>query len=115
MKTTAVFLLACWIIAAADTKAQDTYDPIRSQHLRDSAWRQLVSYDYYCWAFEWDSIYLDRWTSWTCEAIHEREDYRRAKEEARLRKRTEEDDAAFPEYTRAKKRKSKIELTERHN
>ena len=114
MKTTAVFLLACFLLAESDVKAQIKYDSIRSKHLRDSAWDDLHSYDYYGWAFEWDSMYLVRWTSWSCEAINEREDTRRAKEEARLRKRTEEDDAAFPEYTKAKNRKSKKELTERH-
>jgi hypothetical protein len=102
MKTQAVLSLT-FLLSAAQVNAQLPYDSARYQHLKDSAWTELRSYDYYGWAFEWDSMYLLRWSSWTCVGIHEREDMRRAKEESRLRKRNEEDDEAFPEYNETKK------------
>jgi hypothetical protein len=112
MKTLSTFFIACFLVSAANLKAQDTYDSVRSKHLRDSAWHELVSYDYYGWAFQWDSIYLVRWTSWTCSDINERE--RRANEDIYLRKRFDEISAPFPEYLKSRKAKSKIDLTERH-
>ena len=102
MKTLPAFLIAASFLAAAEVQAQTQYDSARFIHLSDSAWHELRSYDWYCWAFQWDSIFLVRWTSWTCADINEREDTRRAKEEARLRKKNGEDDAAFPEYNGTK-------------
>ena len=114
MKTLAAFLIAASFLAYAEVQAQAQYDSVRFQHLSDSAWHELRSYDYYGWAFQWDSIFLVRWTSWSCDDIHEREDQRRAREDARLRKQFEEINAPFPEYTNTKKRKTKNELTDGH-
>jgi hypothetical protein len=113
MKTLPAFLIAASFLAAAEIQAQAPFDSVRFQHQMDSAWYELRSYDFYGWAFQWDSIFMVRWTSWTCDDIHDREDERRASEDAYLRKRFEETSAPFPEYTNAKKRKTKNELTER--
>lgn len=110
MKKPSVFFIACFLLAAADSQAYQ-FDSLRWVHQRDSAWKELTSYDYYGWAFQWDSLFLVRWTSWTCNDIHDREEGRRAKEETRLRKKHDEDDAAFPEYTKAKKHKNEKALT----
>lgn len=114
MKTLPAFLIAATFLTAAEVQAQAQFDSVRFQHLQDSAWHELRSYDWYCWAFQWDSIYMVRWTSWTCADIHDREDKRRAREDAYQRKRNGEDDAAFPEYTIIKKRKDQKVISARH-
>ncbi len=112
MKTTAVFLTVTLLLPIAPAQAQ--FDSIRWAHQRESAWEALISYDYYSLAFQWDSEYIVRWTNWTCEGIHEREDSKRASVDAYFNKRFEETSAPFPEFTKAKKPKAKKQLAERH-
>jgi hypothetical protein len=103
MKTLAVFLTAVSLTATSDLHPQIQYDSAQWQHLKDSAWVELTSYSHYAWAFEWDSIFFVRWTSWNCEDIHDREVYRRAKVDAYWRRRNGKDDEPFPELNESKK------------
>jgi hypothetical protein len=113
MKTLPAFLVAASFLAASEVQAQTKFDSVRYQHQKDSAWHELTNYDAYCWAFQWDSLYLVRWTSWTCDEINEREDERRARQDAYEKKRNEEDDAAFPEYSIIKRKDQKV-ISARH-
>jgi hypothetical protein len=114
MKTLAALIITSFLVSEADVCAQTQFDSVRFQHLSDSAWQELRSYDFYCWAFQWDSIFLVRWTSWSCDDIHDREDQKRAKEDAYQRRYFEETSAPFPEYTNAKKRKDQKVISAQH-
>ncbi|MEI8133782.1 MAG: hypothetical protein WCH46_01745 [bacterium] len=99
-----IAVITALLIDATSLRAQNLYDSARYQHLSDSAWQELVSYDYYGWAFEWDSIYFARWTYWSCGAIAKREARRRNEINAYYAKRNGEDDSAFPDGLKSKKR-----------
>ncbi len=114
MKSLPAFLIGASFFAAAEVLAQTQFDSTRFEKQKAIGWHELISYDYYCWAFQWDSLFLVRWTSWTCDEINEREDQRRAREDAYQRKRFEETSAPFPEYTIAKKRKDQKVISARH-
>jgi hypothetical protein len=90
MKKVVYFLL---LLIASSASAD--FDSTLWKRERDSAWNAICDYPI---AFQWDSNYMVRWTSWSCAGIHKREDDSRATWNNYFNTRADEDNAAFPEY-----------------